>query len=193
MQAMFKVNPASLIRNSIPATYFGGMSKFEFCLPTTAEIVPAGADWFHEIKYDGYRLRIERVGNLVRLVTRGGHDRTKRYPWIAEAALKIGCRNFVIDGEAVILGVDGISDFNALHSRKHNTEVQLCAFDVLALDGEDLRGLPLSMRAAVARPARWYIHQPVRDRGPAAWDSRALSQSAAIGRIAEADLPTGSR
>jgi bifunctional non-homologous end joining protein LigD len=52
----------------------------------------------------------------------------------------------VIDGEAVVLGVDGIADFNVLHSRKHNHEVQLYAFDILALDGEDLPGLPLSMR-----------------------------------------------
>jgi ATP-dependent DNA ligase len=55
---------------------------------------------------------------------------------------------FVIDGEAVILGVDGISDFNALHSGRHNEEAQLCAFDVLAMDGDDLRRLPLSMRKA---------------------------------------------
>jgi len=54
----------------------------------------------------------------------------------------------VIDGEAGVLGVDGISDFNALHSGKHNEEVQLCAFDVLAMDGHDLRRLPLSMRKA---------------------------------------------
>ncbi len=54
--------------------------------------------------------------------------------------------HFVIDGEAVILGVDGVSDFNALHSGKHNDEVQLCAFDVLAMDGDDLRPLSLSMR-----------------------------------------------
>jgi ATP-dependent DNA ligase len=52
----------------------------------------------------------------------------------------------VIDGEAVILGVDGIADLNALHSRQQDEEVQLYAFDILALDGEDLRGLPLSMR-----------------------------------------------
>jgi bifunctional non-homologous end joining protein LigD len=52
----------------------------------------------------------------------------------------------VIDSEAVVLGVDGISDFNALHSRRHDEEVQLYAFDCLALDGEDLRALPLSMR-----------------------------------------------
>ena len=55
-------------------------------------------------------------------------------------------KQFVIDGEAVVLGVDGVADFNALHSRKHDDEVQLYAFDILALDGEDLRGLPLSMR-----------------------------------------------
>jgi ATP-dependent DNA ligase len=54
----------------------------------------------------------------------------------------------VVDGEAVVLGVDGISDFNALHSGGQNEEVQLCAFDVLAMDGDDLRRLPLSMRKA---------------------------------------------
>jgi bifunctional non-homologous end joining protein LigD len=52
----------------------------------------------------------------------------------------------VIDGEAVLLGVDGISDFNGLHSRKYDDEVQLYAFDILALDGEDLRKLPLGLR-----------------------------------------------
>ena len=52
----------------------------------------------------------------------------------------------MIDGEAVLLGVDGISDFNGLHSRKHDHEVQLYAFDVLALDGDDLRKLPLHLR-----------------------------------------------
>jgi bifunctional non-homologous end joining protein LigD len=70
------------------------------------------------------------------LITRGGYDWTKRYPWIVEAALKNRQKRFVIDGEAVILGVDGISDFNALHSGKHDEDVQLCAFDLLALDGE---------------------------------------------------------
>src|ERR1700741_2418930 len=70
----------------------------------------------------------------------------QRFPWIAEAALEDRPSQFVIDGEAVILGLDGVSDFNALHSRKQNHEVQLCAFDVLAMDGEDLRSLPLSKR-----------------------------------------------
>jgi bifunctional non-homologous end joining protein LigD len=107
-----------------------------------------GPEWLHEIKYDGFRLRVERDGDCVGLITRGGYDWTKRYPWIVEAALKNRQKRFVIDGEAVILGVDGISDFNALHSGKHNEELQLCAFDLLALNGDDLRDLPLSMRNA---------------------------------------------
>jgi bifunctional non-homologous end joining protein LigD len=82
----------------------------------------------------------------VRLFTRNGHDWSGRFPWIVDSALKNRQKHFVIDGEAVILGVDGVSDFNALHSREHDEEVQLYAFDCLALDGEDLRDLPLSMR-----------------------------------------------
>ena len=65
---------------------------------------------------------------------------------VVEAALKNRVKRFVIDGEAVVLGVDGVADFNALHSRRHDDEVQLYAFDILALDGDDLRSLPLSMR-----------------------------------------------
>ena len=61
-------------------------------------------------------------------------------------ALRNRTTSFVIDGEAVLLGVDGISDFNALHSRRHDDEVQLYAFDILALDGDDLRKLPLALR-----------------------------------------------
>jgi bifunctional non-homologous end joining protein LigD len=99
--------------------------SFDFCVPTSSTIVPDGPDWLHEVKYDGYRLRLERDGDRVRLITRGGYDWTKRFPWIVEAALKNRQKRFVIDGEAVILGVDGISDFNALHSGQHNEEVQL--------------------------------------------------------------------
>jgi bifunctional non-homologous end joining protein LigD len=121
---------------------------FEFCIPTTGTNVPYGPEWLHEITFDGYRLRIGRDGDRVRLITKGGYDWSKRYPWIVEAALKNRQKQFVIDGEAVILGVDGYSDFNALHSGKHNDEVQLLAFDALAMDGDDLRNLPLSMRKA---------------------------------------------
>ena len=89
---------------------------------------------------------VQRDGKRVRLFTRNGHDWSGRYPLITEAALRNKSSSFVVDGEAVLLGVDGVSDFDGLHSRKYDDEVQLYAFDVLALDGDDLRSLPLSMR-----------------------------------------------
>jgi len=124
------------------------LKSFEFCIPTKGTKVPSGPEWFHEIKQDGFRMRVERDRDRVRLISRGGYNWTSRFPWIGEAALRNRVRQFVIDGEAVILGVDGISDFNALHSGRNNEEVQLCAFDVLAMDGDDLRRLSLSMRKA---------------------------------------------
>jgi ATP-dependent DNA ligase len=74
--------------------------SFEFYIPTKSTTVPSGPDWLHEVKYDGYRLRVERDGDRVRLITRGGYDWTKRFPWIVESALKNRHRQFVIDGEA---------------------------------------------------------------------------------------------
>jgi hypothetical protein len=68
------------------------------------------------------------------------------YPLIVEAARRIRTKHFVLDGEAVLLGVDGISDFDGLYSGQHNDEIQLYAFDILALDGDDLRKLPLHLR-----------------------------------------------
>ena len=130
---------------------------YEFSLPTKGDTVPTGPDWIHEIKYDGYRLLVIRDAR-VRLLSRSGLDWTKRFPWIAEAALQNRQTRFVIDGEAVVLGVDGISDFDALHSGEHNHEVQLYAFDILALDGEDLRDMPLSMRKA--NLARLLVRRP---------------------------------
>ena len=121
-------------------------SPFEPCIPTRATTVPDRPEWIHEIKHDGYRLIVQRDGKRVRLFTRNGHDWSKRYPLITEAALRNRNSSFVIDGEAVLLGVDGRSDFDGLHSRKHDDEVQFYAFDMLVSDGDDLRKLPLSMR-----------------------------------------------
>jgi bifunctional non-homologous end joining protein LigD len=121
-------------------------SAFAPCLPTRGKTVPAGPDWLHEIKHDGFRLIVQRERQRVRLFTRNGHDWTDRYPLIIEAALRNRISSFVIDGEAVLLGVDGVSDFEGLVSRRYDDEVQLYAFDVLAMDGDDLRKLPLHLR-----------------------------------------------
>ena len=131
-----------------PTPNLCGMRKsaFEPCIPTRGTKVPAGPDRLHEIKHDGYRLIVQREGKRVRLFTRNGHDWSGRYPLVTEAALRNRNTSFVIDGEAVLLGVDGISDFNGLHSRRHDEEVQFYAFDILVSEGEDIRKLPLSMR-----------------------------------------------
>jgi ATP-dependent DNA ligase len=95
------------------------LHTFEFCIPTRRTKVAGRPGWLHEIKYDGYRIRVERERDRVRLFSRNGYDWTDRYPWIVEAALKNRIKQFVIDGEAVVFGIDGIPNFNALHSRKH--------------------------------------------------------------------------
>ena len=77
--------PGPSVDSVLPA---GTTPKFEFCLPTLGKAVPAGPEWFHEIKYDGYRLLLEPAGTHVRLITKGGYERTGRYPRIVEAALK---------------------------------------------------------------------------------------------------------
>jgi bifunctional non-homologous end joining protein LigD len=121
---------------------------YQPCIPTRSSKVPAGSDWIHEIKHDGYRLIVQRQDNRVRLLTRNGHDWSDRYPWIVDAARRLRQKQFVIDGEAVVLGVDGISDFGALYSHQHDAEVQFYAFDMLAGEGDDMRSLPLSIRKA---------------------------------------------
>jgi hypothetical protein len=141
------------------------LKAFAFCMPIKGIKVPAGPEWLHEIKYDGYRLRVERNGDRVRLITRGGYNWTKRYPWIAEAALKNRQKHFVIDGEAVILGVDGYSDFDAPHSGKHNEGVQLLRLrrtcngwhrleGSAALDAQGQSGTPIGAQAGRHFPER---------------------------------------
>jgi ATP-dependent DNA ligase len=104
--------------------------------------------WVHEIKHDGYRLMVRRTPAGVRIKTRNGYDWTDRFGWIVEAARKLNAASFVIDGEGVILRQDGVSDFDRLHSRGHDKEVQLLGFDLLELDGTDLRRDPLMNRKA---------------------------------------------
>jgi bifunctional non-homologous end joining protein LigD len=118
-------------------------SLFAPCIPTRGTKVPDRSDWFHEIKHDGYRLIVQREGKRVRLFTRNGHNWSHRFPLIVEAALRHRSSSFVLDGEAVLLGADGRSDFDGLHSRQHDEEVQFYAFDLLIAGGEDIRELPL--------------------------------------------------
>src|SRR5436305_13861183 len=124
------------------------LRKLEYlpCIPTRGTRVPVGPDYYHEIKHDGYRLIVQREGKRVRLLTRRGYDWSDRYPLIIEAAHRLRKTSFVIDGEAVVLGPDGISDFEGLHSGRCNEEVRLYAFDLLSDDGVDMRDETLQIR-----------------------------------------------
>ena len=120
-------------------------STFEPCIPTRGTKVPDRPEWIHEIKHDGYRLIVQREGQRVRLFTRNGHDWSGSISADLRGRLRNRNSSFVIDGEAVLLGVDGIST-SGLHSRRHGSEVEFYAVDMLVSDSEDLRKLPLSMR-----------------------------------------------
>jgi bifunctional non-homologous end joining protein LigD len=91
---------------------------------------------------------VRRTPQGIRIKTRNGYDWSDRYPLIVAAAERLAATCFVIDGEGVILKADGISDFDRLHSRRHDSEVQLLGFDLLELDGTDRRREPLENRKA---------------------------------------------
>jgi len=118
------------------------------CIPTLAHKPPSGPDWVHEIKHDGYRLIVRQDGMAVRLFTRRGHDWTDRYPAIAAVAAKLRAKSFTLDGEAAVSGADGVAVFEALHRRRAVPDAVLHAFDLLELNGKDLRPLPLGERKA---------------------------------------------
>src|SRR6202035_2270909 len=118
------------------------------CIPTLAPRPPAGPEWVHEIKHDGYRLIARKQGDRVRLFTRHGYDWTERYPLIAKAVAALRASSATIDGEAVCCDANGLSVFEELHSRRSDDRALLQAFDLLELDGEDFRPLPLYARKA---------------------------------------------
>lgn len=107
------------------------------CLPRRVVKVPTGARWVHEIKFDGFRLIARRDGANVSLFTKGGLDWAERYPRIVASLLKLRVTSIVLDGEVVA------ASFDKLWSRKYDRNAELCAFDLLELNGEDFRPLPL--------------------------------------------------
>ncbi|TPL56695.1 DNA ligase D [Mesorhizobium sp. B2-4-4] len=111
-----------------------------------------GESWLHEIKFDGYRTMAHLTGGEVRLITRGGIDWTKRYGDLPHAFAKLPCREAIIDGEIVVLDGKGISRFALLQdalAEGAGSKLHFYAFDLLHLDGWDLRKAPLERRKAL--------------------------------------------
>jgi bifunctional non-homologous end joining protein LigD len=131
--------------------YFPAMPVLHFiepCLPSPADRPPSGPDWIHEIKHDGYRLMPRRDPVGVRLLTRNGHDWAQRYPLIVEAVNQLKVRSCLIDGEAVCCDEHGLAVFSELRRRQEEGRAFLYAFDLLELDGTDLRREPIETRKA---------------------------------------------
>jgi bifunctional non-homologous end joining protein LigD len=120
----------------------------EPCLPSPADRPPCGPNWIHEIKHDGFRLMARRDLAGVRLFTHNGNDWTPHYPLIFEAVNRLKVRSCLIDGEAVCCDDDGLPTFEKLRLRRDDRHVFLSAFDLLELDGKDLRREPLEARKA---------------------------------------------
>ena len=137
-------------RSSVPRkrAALAPASFIDPCLPSRAERAPVADGWVHEIKHDGFRLQIHARGKRVRLYTMTGVDWTDRYPWIVEDVARLNVRHAIIDAECVCDGDNGITDFERLMARVHDASAYAYAFDLLALDGDDMRGQPLSERKA---------------------------------------------
>ena len=185
--------------------------------PTRA---PEGPDWLFEIKYDGVRVLAERRGDAVTLVGRSGQIVTARYPEVVAALRALAFDRFLIDGEIVALDARGISSFQRLQARMGLTRpgdvaramaavpVEAVFFDCLALEGHDLRRVPLAARkgclAARAPAARSHaLRRPRggrrtglprgRHRGPARGYPRQAGgerlRRGTLGRVAQDQVP----
>jgi bifunctional non-homologous end joining protein LigD len=118
----------------------------EPCLPSPAKAPPSGPDWTHEIKHDGFRIMARRDGTGVRLVSRNGHDFTARFPLAAAAVMALPAHSFLIDGEAIVTDDDGLAVFDLIRRQRHGAAAVLCTFDLIELEGEDLRRAPIEHR-----------------------------------------------
>jgi bifunctional non-homologous end joining protein LigD len=122
------------------------LPSFEPCLPRSANEPPAGPGWIHEIKHDGFRILAHRRGRSIRLVTPNGHDLADRFPLAAEAMEVLPLRSRVIDSEAIVCEDSGLAVFDLVRGHATNARAILCAFDLLDVNGEDIRREPIEDR-----------------------------------------------
>jgi bifunctional non-homologous end joining protein LigD len=134
-------------------------ARVDPCLATLVDKPPNGPDWAFEVKWDGYRLAVHLEQGRVRLLTRGGYDWTERFPSIVDDAPRLAVQTAILDGEAVVLDERGRSDFGMLQralgrlpSAHEAGAIVFYAFDLLYLDGRDLRRLPLRERRRMLEP-----------------------------------------
>jgi bifunctional non-homologous end joining protein LigD len=125
----------------------------EPALATSIEKVPSGERWIHEIKFDGYRIQAHLRDAAVKIFTRRGNDWTNRFRKISADAWHINAGSAIIDGEVVVPAANGTTDFSVLQNelKGKSTKIVMVAFDLLYLNGHDLRKLPLIDRKALLK------------------------------------------
>lgn len=122
------------------------VKSFEPCLPRKAKAPPSGPIWIYEIKHDGFRILARKDGDQIKLITRNGYDFADRYRLIVDAVASLPVDSCIIDGEAIVVDQSGLSIFDLLRYRQHDHAATLCAFDLLELDGADVRSRPIEER-----------------------------------------------
>jgi bifunctional non-homologous end joining protein LigD len=131
-----------MLQRTLPAGFIAP------CLPTKTTQLPSGGQWLHEIKHDGFRIIARKSNGPVRLYSRPGNDFTRRFPLIVEALERLRSRACIIDGEAVACDDNGVASFDLIRHHRANGSVFLFAFDLIELNGDDLRRDPLEVRKA---------------------------------------------
>jgi bifunctional non-homologous end joining protein LigD len=148
-------------------------------LARVARHAPDGREWLHEIKYDGYRVLLFRDGKKVRIASRSDLDWTRQLPQVRKAVLELPCRQAILDGELVALDARGQSRFDLLQERfGHGGELRVLVFDLLYLDGEDLRQQPLEARRAWLDQLLQDRHEPLYLCNGIAGDGPAVARAA---------------
>lgn len=122
-------------------------------LATSVDKVPSGERWIHEIKFDGYRVQVHLRDATVKVFTRRGNDWTNRFRKIAADTWHIAAGSAIIDGEIVVPAANGTTDFSVLQNelKGRSKKIVLAAFDLLYLNGHDLRNIPLFERKALLK------------------------------------------
>ena len=134
-----------MLRKRIPPGFI------EPCLPSPAKAPPSGPGWIHKIKHDGFRIMASRGAEGARLITRQGNDFTKRFPAAAKALAALNVKSCIIDGEAIVTDASGLAVFDKIRGMSGHEVAILCAFDLIELNGEDLRREPIETRKATLR------------------------------------------
>jgi bifunctional non-homologous end joining protein LigD len=151
---MAKTSDLKTVAWHAPAPRWRRNPPLGFLRPSESTLVarpPAGPGWLHEIKHDGFRILARKQGERVSVWSRRGADFSYRFLAIAEAIRGLNADRALVDGEAVVLRDDGRSDFGALMTKRGGAQAALVVFDLLQLNGDDLRLRPIEARREALR------------------------------------------